>query len=123
MLIYLLAVSSCVLLFRCSFFTVNSLAGPSCSHSTVICSPDGLLRCCQPPLVCCCFIPAEQSGVSLKNVTYAGKNGAINEGFEIEVGVGVEHISLRRGGNVLLLFKMNAFTLPGRCFLSQQRGK
>ncbi|XP_029697761.1 sodium/nucleoside cotransporter 1 isoform X2 [Takifugu rubripes] len=26
----------------------------------------------------------KQSGVSLKNVTYAGKNGAINEGFEIE---------------------------------------
>lgn len=70
--------------------SVNSLAAPSCSHSTVICSPALL----STPLVCCCFIPAQQSGVSLKNVTYGGKNGAINEGFEIEVGVGIEHISL-----------------------------
>lgn len=74
--------------------------------------------------MCCCFIPAEQSGVSLKNVTYGGKSGVINEGFEIEVGIGIEHISFRTGGNILLLlFKRNAFTFPGRCFLSQQRGK
>lgn len=73
----------------------------------------------------CRFIPAEQSDVSLKNVTYAGKNGAINEGFEIEVGVGIGHIALgqRELLLLLLLFKMSAFAFPGKCFLSQHHGK
>lgn len=94
----LLTLCSCVLVFGRTVrrrATVRPLAGSSYSQSTVICpellSSEGMLLYCQPWLCCCCF-SAERSGIILKSVNPAGKNGAINEAFEMEVGFSIEPI-------------------------------
>lgn len=52
-----------------------------CVHLQDLCDHQPLLAF----MVFCLFFSEEGTGVSLKNISHANKNGVINEGFEVEV--------------------------------------